>query len=585
MRSFISYAIAAADHITRSFRAKMILLVLMSVVVTSVVIGLWTMQTTTVFLTGIQSEEFVSILGDARKQIDYYFKDRKFDLRKLFDSNGFTGPLERYYSSRSQSGGEYQLNEISKFFAIVKNKMPVFEAMVVLDDRGDAVMASLPLRKLNLEALRRMRKEVKDKVCVSDVYYDEKRRKMLQWAMVPIEMQSGKRAVVCTRMNTDDLSLMLSQIKLSANGDVYVLDNSGTFITQPRNVPSDPATGEQLNMLGQKAMRNPKWPDKKALPKIEKYLKKMPVESSPNDHRNVEFYGSKMYLPDQDWWLVCEKERSQIVGPVARIRKELIVADILICAFFLFLAIRTSKSLLRPAAALSEAAKRINDGMVAVQIEGGGEDEIGQMITAFNDLAKRISVTETKLNASNKTLNRQHEQLVTLNERLEELSVTDGLTGLYNHRHFWQILNDELSRVNRYKGELALVLLDIDNFKAVNDEFGHAVGDLLLQSIAKIIRETVRETDIVARYGGEEFTVLLPDTSREGVLNVSEKVRAAVEGMIFRVPDTDITVSVTVSIGVSVFIDNRRDFFNAADKALYQSKKQGKNQVMFAVTG
>jgi diguanylate cyclase (GGDEF)-like protein len=140
-----------------------------------------------------------------------------------------------------------------------------------------------------------------------------------------------------------------------------------------------------------------------------------------------------------------------------------------------------------------------------------------------------------------------------------------------------------LTRVNLYEGELALVLIDLDDFKRINDQFGHAVGDLLLQSVAGILRKTVRETDIVARYGGEEFAILLPDTDRAGVENVSEKLRKYVEAMRFKVPETDITISVTISIGVSVFQGNRREFFNEADRALYLSKSEGKNRVNYAV--
>jgi diguanylate cyclase (GGDEF)-like protein len=198
-------------------------------------------------------------------------------------------------------------------------------------------------------------------------------------------------------------------------------------------------------------------------------------------------------------------------------------------------------------------------------------------------MARTITLSKAELQYKNKMLNTQNDQLQDMNRKLEELSITDGLTGLFNHRHFWNILNTELSRVNLYQGDLALLLIDIDDFKRVNDQFGHAVGDLLLQSISRIQKETVRDTDIVARYGGEEFAILLPDTDESGVQNVSEKLRKNVESMRFKVPETDITISVTISIGVSVFRGNRREFFNAADRALYLSKSEGKNRVNYAL--
>ncbi len=199
-------------------------------------------------------------------------------------------------------------------------------------------------------------------------------------------------------------------------------------------------------------------------------------------------------------------------------------------------------------------------------------------------MAKTITLSKAELQYKNKVLNSQNDQLQEMNQKLEELSITDGLTGLFNHRHFWNILNTELTRVNLYKGELALLLIDLDDFKRVNDQFGHSVGDLLLQQVAHTLKETVRDTDIVARYGGEEFAILLPDTNKKGVEAVSEKMRQNVEKLRFKVPETDITTSVTISVGVSVFKGNRREFFNAADRALYTSKSEGKNRVHYAVS-
>jgi len=205
------------------------------------------------------------------------------------------------------------------------------------------------------------------------------------------------------------------------------------------------------------------------------------------------------------------------------------------------------------------------------------------MVDTFNQMAQTIAVSNAELEYKNKKLNSTNAELKDLNEKLEELSITDGLTGLFNHRHFWNLLNTELTRVNLYKGHLALILVDLDDFKRINDQFGHAVGDLLLQSLARVLKETVRDTDIAARYGGEEFAVLLPDTDEAGVQNVAEKIRANVEALRFNIPETDITIGVTVSVGVSVFQGNRREFFNAADKALYLSKREGKNRVNYAM--
>jgi diguanylate cyclase (GGDEF)-like protein len=353
-------------------------------------------------------------------------------------------------------------------------------------------------------------------------------------------------------------------------------------VTQPRNVPFEARDGRHVNMLGQKAMSVPPAIDDESSPVVERYTKEQ-LAKNGNRMSRKRYIASTLHLPERNWWLVCEDEESMVVAPVVTRKNKIVLANLLICGLFVLLAWKMTQTLLRPLTALMQGAARINAGEPNVEIPGEDIDEIGKVKKAFNQMARRITATEEQLQRKNMELERRNEELTTVNDKLEELSMTDGLTGLFNHRHFWNLVNTELSRANLYQGELGLVLLDIDNFKQVNDQFGHATGDELIRRIATVLKSTVRETDLAARYGGEEFAVLLPDTSRKGVMRVSEKIRHAVEKMVFKIPETDITVSITVSIGVSVYRGDRREFFNAADRALYQSKSQGKNRVNFEV--
>jgi diguanylate cyclase (GGDEF)-like protein len=301
------------------------------------------------------------------------------------------------------------------------------------------------------------------------------------------------------------------------------------------------------------------------------------------NYRGRSVFHSKVHLEELGWWLVYEEDYDMAMAPVIEAQRRIWVSVLVVGAIAILAALRIAQSILRPVRGLALGARRINEGLVGVKIPRGANDEIGMMIETFNEMAMRITLSQAELQYKNKMLNSQNDRLQDMNVRLEELSVTDGLTGLFNHRHFWNLLNTELTRVNLHQGHLALVLLDLDDFKKVNDKFGHSVGDMLLQTVARVIGETVRDTDIVARYGGEEFAVLLPDTDDSGVQQVAEKIRASVEAVRFNVPDTDITLKVTVSIGVSVFRGNRREFFNAADRALYKSKAAGKNCVHYAL--
>lgn len=174
------------------------------------------------------------------------------------------------------------------------------------------------------------------------------------------------------------------------------------------------------------------------------------------------------------------------------------------------------------------------------------------------------------------------EELKRLNLTLSERSIRDGLTGAFNHRYFWQVLKRDFLLAQRHATDLACLIIDLDFFKQVNDNYGHLFGDKVLKGVTKRIKAKVRETDIVSRYGGEEFTVLLPNTDLAGAIIIAENIRSGLERSRFR--NGQETVRITVSVGVvSLFQhlpDSPQQLLDFADSALYISKNSGRNRVI-----
>lgn len=171
-----------------------------------------------------------------------------------------------------------------------------------------------------------------------------------------------------------------------------------------------------------------------------------------------------------------------------------------------------------------------------------------------------------------------------LHREMCQLASTDGLTGLYNHRIFSQMLKEELSRAIRYSLPLSLVIFDVDDFKRFNDTYGHPDGDKVLVAVAEILRETLRKCDIPFRYGGEEFIAILPETTEQPAVLVAERIRQAVESHSRRHLPENITQGVTVSVGVASFPrdgDTAETLLKMADEIMYRAKKEGKNKVYF----
>ncbi len=176
----------------------------------------------------------------------------------------------------------------------------------------------------------------------------------------------------------------------------------------------------------------------------------------------------------------------------------------------------------------------------------------------------------------------QQEVLSGLIDRLRELSVTDGLTGLVNHRTFNERLQEEIQRANRYGGVVSVLMIDVDLFKSINDSLGHVIGDNVLRAITSVLSECVRTSDIVGRWGGDEFSVILPEIDKTQAFAVAEKLRTRVQSTPIKVTDdgNQKTLKMTISVGVAASsgVRSADDLVTEADRALYRAKANGRNR-------
>ncbi|WP_429884746.1 sensor domain-containing diguanylate cyclase [Geoalkalibacter halelectricus] len=202
-------------------------------------------------------------------------------------------------------------------------------------------------------------------------------------------------------------------------------------------------------------------------------------------------------------------------------------------------------------------------------------EELGKLNLSYEQLVVELKQAKDKAE-------RLAQELGEANEKLRELAFRDGLTGLYNHRYFQDLLDQEMGRAVRYGRPLGLVLIDIDHFKAINDNHGHPVGDQVLKAIGAQFGALTRRTDVVARYGGEEFAIVLPETDAKGVMVLAQRLRRGIEQMQISTDAGSLTL--TVSVGATSYEPgmgprSKGELVDAADGALYASKRGGRNRV------
>ncbi len=190
-------------------------------------------------------------------------------------------------------------------------------------------------------------------------------------------------------------------------------------------------------------------------------------------------------------------------------------------------------------------------------------------LIAFSVFGYRLGLKEDRLRETNR--------------RLDEMSITDALTGLKNVRYFYNRLKEEIAECARSERPLSVALIDLDHFKRVNDRYGHPVGDQVLTATAAVIASVIRKGETAARVGGEEFAVLLPGSNRDDAHRVGERIRQAVENVRVRLANGRDTVRMTASIGIATAespVIDMEQLYSMADEALYRAKRRGRNRIV-----
>ena len=249
--------------------------------------------------------------------------------------------------------------------------------------------------------------------------------------------------------------------------------------------------------------------------------------------------------------------------PLFEARNRLLKIGLPLVGLVLLASFLVARSLLKPIHRLSAAARDMSAGNLDVSLPVRGNDEMADLTRAFNEMALRVRESQ---------------------QTLESLAITDGLTGLYNRRHFEDAVDKELRRCERDGRTSSLLLLDLDQFKSYNDRWGHTQGDAELRRVADAVKESIRATDVPFRYGGEELAVLLYSCPKEQAAHVAEKICDAVRAPAQK-PGALEGRTTTISIGVATYPEDGqgvRALVDAADAALYAAKAQGRDRAVLA---
>lgn len=373
----------------------------------------------------------------------------------------------------------------------------------------------------------------------------------------PIIVNGRKAAILHFEVNLSYFQLLLKKLINPDRGYGFILNDAGEFIAHTVLTLNDrealrpaitPETPPALVNMYKRMLAGESGIEQFSAGGQDYYAIFQPIAASYNKGRN-----------DNKWTIAYVIPSDRVYVELAILRYNLLALGFTFL-IVIILAYVIGNYITKPIRELAGATNKLAGGEMP-KIEVGRADELGQLSDSFNLMVEAIKRRD---------------------EALKALAITDGLTGMYNHRYFKTELEKYVKTAQRYGRPVSLVMADIDFFKHYNDTHGHAQGDMALKKVAEVFMKNVREIDIAARYGGEEFVVILPETSLEGALKVAERLRKKVAEEIIPYEDMQPNGDVTVSIGVATFPDSAPDpamLIEAADKELYKSKELGRNQV------
>ncbi len=510
-------------------------------------------------LTQKVTEELHNASGQAAREIDLWLKELFIDVRVFASSYVVSESLEQLRVAPLESVDRREArSSLSDYLNSVREPFEDYEKLVVLDPEGGVITTS------GAAGAEDLPREWADRVLMersaqSSVYWDQALGTRVMWIAVPIKTADDRvLGSLTAKLNFQAIDEVLARFARGEASEVVVITQRGNPILSSRSHSSE--------------LRETRLPAHT----IQALFDTTATTVNYTDVYGEHVVGAGTLVPTLEWLVVAQIPSIVAFAQVARLRN---VAAALLVALLLgvgLMAYTLGVIIVRPLTRLTQGASRVAAGDLEVDVPVIGGGEVRYLTEVFNDMVARLQQSREDLAASNATLALQ-------NEKLEHLSITDGLTMLYNRRHIMEILTQEARRSRRQGSQLSVRMIAVAHFKPFTVTHGHLAGDEALKQVASMLLESTREVDFVARYGGEEFLVMLRDTELDGAVHVAERIRSCVEGKAITIGDTEATV--TVSIGAAALpkeSDDPEAVIANADAAMYQAKRSGRNRVVRA---
>jgi len=532
-----------------SVKSKILIFALVATLLPALSLG-WLFYTKNAqLLTQKAEQEMRGVSSFAARELELWFKERLYDIRVFSSSYILTENLDLYTMARGAKENtnaarkrDQASQNLQDYLRLIREQFVDIEKLTAYDLGGNVVVQNPPgAGHTLLPEAWRAELEKRGNV-VAPVFIDSTTKQAVLPLAVPIRSVQGRLiGVMVAEIVLGSARKLLQRTPLSVDGAVYLLDQTGRMVLSSVN--------HRLRYEGRLSSADMLYQSPSSL-----------LEYVSFDQQHV--VGILTPLPNTGLSLVVEMLSEDVYAEIVRLRDITIFIVVVLVIIVGFIAYLMGLAIVRPLNRLIEGAKEVSNGDLTIELPIEVNDELGFTTKVFNQMVGNLRRGR---------------------EELERISITDALTGLSNRRYIMEKLEWEMDRYRRNPNPFSLLMIDIDHFKQINDNYGHLAGDLVLSRVGEILRETIRNVDFAGRYGGEEFLIVLDDADQGSGLQSAERIRVRIEDEAFIYEGH--SINVTVSIGMSSCMSQKttgNTLIAEADGALYRAKQQGRNRIVVA---
>ena len=540
----------------RSIKSKIVVFAMMATLIPSLGLGLLSFRQNEAQINDNVTRELRAMTSYASREIEFWIDRRVHEVQVTSASSVVIDGLSTVSRPKANlPRGNPQA--LAHYLRSVQVKLDTILELTVVDATGKVVASSAETPVTVTFPNDWPPNSLTEGLVISPPHRDK--RYATATLVVAVPVLSYDNLVMGALVAVLDLHELQPHLKSTAKsppGEVILLDSDGMTL-----VSSQPGNDRLVQLA----------------PYVLRHLLTQPGNAMSFDgltHRHV--IGLADVSTEPAVIIVAELDRASVYSTWIELRNMFLALAGALILIVAAVAFQMGRSIVAPLQRLIRAADRIAGGDLDVRLSATGNDELGRLTQVFDQMADKLRQSHAEIMATNEAMQQQ-------NQVLETLSITDSLTGLYNRNKLDAILTDELARFKRTQRRFALLMLDIDHFKKLNDTYGHLTGDEVLRNVARILAQSIRSIDYAARYGGDELIIILVETSTDQAEKTAERIRSQVEGAQYS--PNGATIAVTVSIGI---VQCQPDdmtptsVLSRADKALYQAKQAGRNQAYSA---